>query len=436
MKLTATQSSPHDTATLQANSRKEKRPQEPEDELCSIPVGKRPRAHSTPLEERTSDADAASSVSKNKTSTIDYWRREGRWPKQCFRQEYDMELLLAPRRSSSSLRREEFDAGSMTPRSITPSDQRPREEKSAPYKDPRYPTLLETKGSFMRDDKDGVSEKSMDLCRLLLETDQSVPDDSLFRDDLFKATCEGIQDRNEATVIQDIARLIVPSARHLAIRGDKHLDILTESVNEGWNNSIPVTDTRPQPDFSVGFGRMAFTKDQLERLQPFIGNFLGGDLSFFMSTFYMYFPFLTCEVKCGAEALEIADRQNAHSMTLAVRGVVEMFKRVKREKEIDREILAFSVSHDDTTVRIYDHYPVIQEKDTAFYTHSIHSFGFTALLGKEKWTAYKFTKNLYKAWMPTHFKRLCSVIDELQSKPDFTVPRLSEETGLCQVFEN
>ena len=44
-----------------------------------------------------------------------------------------------------------------------------------------------------------------------------------------------------------------------------------------------------------------------------------------MATYYMYFPFLTCEVKCGAAALDVADRQNAHSMTLAVRGIVELF---------------------------------------------------------------------------------------------------------------
>jgi hypothetical protein len=33
-------------------------------------------------------------------------------------------------------------------------------------------------------------------------------------------------------------------------------------------------------------------------------------------------------------------------MTLVVRGVVELFRLVKREKELRREILAFSVSHD------------------------------------------------------------------------------------------
>ena len=33
----------------------------------------------------------------------------------------------------------------------------------------------------------------------------------------------------------------------------------------------------------------------------------------------MYFPFLTYEVKCGAAALDIADRQNTYGMTVAVR---------------------------------------------------------------------------------------------------------------------
>ncbi|EDN05092.1 predicted protein [Histoplasma mississippiense (nom. inval.)] len=87
---------------------------------------------------------------------------------------------------------------------------------------------------------------------------------------------------------------------------------------------------------------------QLQRLQPFVGDLT--DTSYFMATFYMYFPFLTCEVKCGAAALDIADRQNAHSTTIAARATVELFKLMKRKKEIDREILTFSVSHDHTAI--------------------------------------------------------------------------------------
>jgi hypothetical protein len=57
--------------------------------------------------------------------------------------------------------------------------------------------------------------------------------------------------------------------------------------------------------------------------------------------------------------------------------------------------------------------------------------------GKEKWTAYQFTKNVYDVWMPTHFKRICSVIDELPPDLDFEVSQLSEpeESGLSQVLD-
>jgi hypothetical protein len=109
----------------------------------------------------------------------------------------------------------------------------------------------------------------------------------------------------------------------------------------------------------------------------------------------MYFPFPTCEVKYGATALDIIDRQNAHNMTLAVRGVVELFRLVGRENELHQEILAFSISHDHWTVRIYGHYPILDGKKATFYRHPIYKFSFTVLDGKEKWTAYKFTKNVY-----------------------------------------
>ena len=140
-----------------------------------------------------------------------------------------------------------------------------------------------------------------------------------------------------------------------------------------------------------------------------------------MATWRMYFPFLTCEVKCGAVALDIADKQNAHSMTLAVRGVVELFKLVGREKKLNREILAFSISHDHRTVRIYGHYAQVEEGKTTFYQHLIHEFSFAALDGKDKWVTYKFTKSVYNTWMPTHLKRICSAINAIPSGVNFKV---------------
>jgi len=159
-----------------------------------------------------------------------------------------MSYLLARKRSSSSLGSKKSEASSVTTSSTTPSDQKAREVKSIPYQDARYETILATKGSFMGKSELGVTATSKSLCRTFLETEQTVPDDSLFRDDLFEETCEMMRNKNEARVVRDISPLIVPSAETLAVRGAKHLKILIESVNEGWNNSIPVTKTRPQPD--------------------------------------------------------------------------------------------------------------------------------------------------------------------------------------------
>ncbi|KAL9083927.1 MAG: hypothetical protein Q9165_008334 [Trypethelium subeluteriae] len=385
------------------------------------------------------DSSAGQEEADNVDSQKDpilYWTKTGHWPEgYCKQSDRNMSHLLARQKSSASLRRKQsaqiyVDSASVTPSSTTPSDQKPKEVKSTPYQDPRYKLLLSTKGSFMEESVLEITEKSKKSFLNLLDAKQTVPKDSLFSDDVFKRTCQKIQDRNETRVIRDISLLITPSAETLATYGADHLNILIESINEGWNNSVPLTGTRPQPDFSVGFKREAFTQEQLDKLAPFIGNFIFNDESYFMATYYMYFPFLTCEVKCSAAALDIADRQNAHSMTLAVRATVELFRLAGREMELHREILAFSISHDHSSVRIYGHYPVIDGKDTKYYRHPIHSFGFTVLDGKEKWTAYKFTKNVYDVWMPSHFKRLCSAVDQIPADPDFSVPQLSQSFGL------
>jgi hypothetical protein len=91
----------------------------------------------------------------------------------------------------------------------------------------------------------------------------------------------------------------------------------------------------------MGFGRPAFTDDQLEKLKPFVGEVPDTFTSHFMATWQMYLPSPMCEVKCGAATLDIADRQNAHSMTMAVRGIVDLFRLVKREKELHGKFSPF-----------------------------------------------------------------------------------------------
>lgn len=65
-----------------------------------------------------------------------------------------------------------------------------------------------------------------------------------------------LRGRHEANIVQDIARLLVPSAETFAVRGAKHLKNV-ENSNQGWNNSIPITKVPPHPDSSAGFQREA-----------------------------------------------------------------------------------------------------------------------------------------------------------------------------------
>ena len=455
--LDKTSQRPQILLTPSTSSRKRKRTQEIQEARSSSlqtrdqSPSKRLRANPSSCSvEETSHPGEASDTDENSPDPLRYWVRTGKWLKEYFEQDSlvreDFERGKLPEESPQRDWEKEFQAKEpfrpmhgfehlrhMFARrrsqstTQTPSDQLPREVKSAQYKDAEYEDQLEVKGSYMRDSDLDVTEDSRKLCQNLLQFEQDVPQDSLFRHDMFRKTCQNIRNRNEAMVIRDIGLLIVPSAQTLATYSATHLNCLYESVNEGWNSAVTFLGTRPQPDYSVGFRRSAFTEEQLEKLVPFVGE-IGSKLqSYFMTTTRMYFPFLTCEVKCGA--LDVADRQNAHSMTIAVRAIVELFRLVKREKELDREILAFSISHDDSSVRNYGHYPVIEGDKATFYRHTINKFDFTDLEGKEKWTAYKFTKNVYYYHSKKLNQMIRSAIDDLPANINFD---LSESASLTQ----
>lgn len=104
----------------------------------------------------------------------------------------------------------------------------------------------------------GITDAGKTLYRSLLETKYATPENTIFGDNAFREACEKLQDKNETRIIQDVTRLLVPSAATLATLGDRLLAILVKSVNEGWNNCTLVTNPCPQPDYAAAFGRSAF----------------------------------------------------------------------------------------------------------------------------------------------------------------------------------
>ncbi|KAL2157245.1 hypothetical protein VTH06DRAFT_6285 [Thermothelomyces fergusii] len=371
-------------------------------------------------------------------SPIGHWVETRRWPEELKRPgefpetDFEADYPLAEPSYIPSTSRNRL--GTATPE--TPSDQRPREEKSIPYRNPSLLRLLRLHNTLMDVSDLGITDTSRQLVSALLSGQQPVPHGTLFDDDIFANACRNLDDRNEAKIIQDIARLVVPSAESLALRDSKYR-YLAETVNEGWNDSIPLRGLpRPQPDYAVGFKEAAFTGERFTKLMTLVGSPFTKRSSYYTATWYMSFPFLTCEVKTGTTGLDIADRKNAHSMTLAVRGIVQLFRAVNRENEVNRQILAFSVSHDHRSVRIYGHYPVITGKDTQYFRHPIAEISIAAANGRDKWTAHRFTKNVYDIWAPQLFEMICSAIDQVPSDVSFDVPTLSESTRLSQQLES
>ncbi|ODH52423.1 hypothetical protein GX48_01486 [Paracoccidioides brasiliensis] len=362
----------------------------------------------------------------------EYWAlHEYEWPKEPLGPD-PMEYFIA-RSKTPSLRRTKSN-GSLNTASETSS----REAKSRPYTDKNYDTYLETNGCFMYDHDDGIDGDSRSVCHQILSANPEVPKETVFQEGVFESRVEGCKGKMRLELFTLLRVQLISVGSHSRIWlsvwmkvGRARFLLMNLNNYHELYSLYKLRSLRDPHNFDY-HGR--------SRIMLWVSpGRLFGDTSFFMSTAFMNFPFMTAEVKCGKAALYIADRQNAHSMTLSVRGVVKLFRLVKREKELHQQILAFSISHDHRMARTYGHYPVTDRKKTTYYRLSIHEFSSAAPDGREKWTPYKFVMGVYNDWVPFHFRCLCSAIDELpevnfevsqQSEPSF-----SEPTGLSQEIE-
>ena len=110
----------------------------------------------------------------------------------------------------ASLRRKRSESSLAT--SVTPSDQRPREEKSAPYCQANYPHFLQTLGdSYMDESALGITDSSKAFCWGLLERECNVPQGTIFRDDAFHTACRNLGDRMRQELCKTLAD---ESSRH------------------------------------------------------------------------------------------------------------------------------------------------------------------------------------------------------------------------------
>lgn len=278
--------------------------------------------------------------------------------------------------------------------------------------------LLGDYGSFMDESCDGISDESKELCSALIECSRSVPDDTAFEPDRLSKFVKRLRSINEAMVSRELAPLLIPSLTSRIVRGAQNLEVLAEAVDELWHSSVPLFGHRPKPDYSLGFGKLAFTPAQRVKLAQFklpsidtLPAEQGG--SYTMATGAMYFPFFTGEIKRASGRLDIADLQNTESATIALQGLIRLLRAANREMEAHRQTLFFSIAHTEKIVSIYGYYPVIQEENTFYHCHLIKEYFIFADGGLQRWQSYMFVKNLQDNFAPKLRNLISTAIDDL-----------------------
>ncbi|KAL3440982.1 hypothetical protein BJX65DRAFT_314242 [Aspergillus insuetus] len=283
---------------------------------------------------------------------------------------------------------------------------------------------------FVKPTSGKLTKVSRAACKTLLkEWSGDPPTGTAFDTKKSRSTVEMLAPKSEIAIIRIIGELVVPS-----INNSVTLDTLAGNMDEpAMQTSLEEKKyylPRPQPEYSVGFSPLAFTREQLLKLQPFLGGM--NSTSFFRPTAETHFPFMVSEVKSKTAGLYVAENQSMHSMALCLRGLVDLFRLAKREQELHRTILGFFIMHNGNEVRIYGYYPVIRESAITYQAHEISCF----LLNSEtRWNSYKFVMAVYHNWAPLHLKRICIAIERLPESTRASKQAQSQESGDLSNYE-
>ena len=304
-----------------------------------------------------------------------------------------------------------------------------KEGLNPPQYTPGYEDVLQDAGICMNEELgQTISDTSQELCEVLLSSFFPPPSNSLFAGQTFLLTLDEARNENEPRVQRDITPLLVPCASLLYLH-DRILQCqhLSAKIQSEWTKVTPLAGPLPTPDYVVGFKRSAFTSDERLQLQIYSAP---NKATIFRDG--LFFPFLVCEVsidrlqyviqtddllkvKSGENGLSIAERQSMHVASVAANAIVELFRdrAVSQVKELDREILVFSVSHDHVNVKIHGHYARIEGDKITLHRHLMREFGLRDQNGREKWTTYHVVRKIYDYFAPIHLERIRGAIAQL-----------------------
>ncbi|KAK0889506.1 hypothetical protein LTR02_015415 [Friedmanniomyces endolithicus] len=254
---------------------------------------------------------------------------------------------------------------------------RARDGSAPPVHSAAYEEELQRYG-IMFDDlttKDLLTAESKDSCQALLGLDELAPAYNSCSEKMYIEILQRASKCNEERVRRDLTPHIVPSAELLyLVDGETTLENVREELSGDWTKCSLLGGTQPRPDYAYGLSSATFTGEERAKMENYTN--INNPTKFTES---MYFPFLLCEAKCGKKNVNDADRQNVHSASIAVNAIIQLCRTAGGDsaQSLSGHILVFSVSHDNERVKIYGHFPIIQDGRITFHRYYVHDYSQT-----------------------------------------------------------
>lgn len=272
------------------------------------------------------------------------------------------------------------------------------------------------------EEDEGPTDENEAFLNTLRETSYDTPADERYMPQVLSERLKRLENKNEVTVTHCLHDLACPGAEDLAALNVKNkglrekYTLLVDHWNERWQHMAQLMPgfPQPQPDYCVGFARKAFSLDELDRLSTVTKTTSG-----FTATAYLYFPFLTCEVKSHKAPIYETDNQNAYSMMLAVTAIVDLFRAAKMEESVNRQVLGFALCYNHMNIRLDGYYPIIAGARTDIYRKNLYHYQLspsTAAVSSNSnttWQSWHFIRNIYESWAPKHLEHLRHAINSL-----------------------
>jgi hypothetical protein len=387
----------------------------------------------SPIIERITEPEASESV-KEITDPIGYWTSNLTWPNN-----FAEPNMSSSNNSNKRQRTSDLSQSGKDDKSRSYSQSRKEGSVPQPYSK-SYEKWISVNGLDMDDFKgeELVSSSSKVTCNDLQNITREVISPTVYTDTEILEVIKLCRNRNEATVNRDVTPLILPPIKLLYLKNkdkENQFQHFTDEVNTQWHESWVLAGPRPKPDLAVGFFSSAFTIAENAKLT----NYTSFE-NLTRSTDDLCFPFLMCEVKCGNEGLDYADRQNMHSCSVAVKALLRLehkadqYRDDKKFESLLGKVLVYSISHDQKLARVYGHYALVEGEKWTYYRYHIANYD---ILYKERdlLAIHNFARNVITMYGPKLLKQIQDAIAALPTTSTLSFPAGAMSLGSQQISQ-